>query len=289
MGVQNHWLTHFITQRDILKNNDKNTVSIFSVNGDKRAITIAPGKHKIFYTAENVHVPLSHWEKYKDLLLSNKHIDLSLGFDYIEHPQYLRFPFWIMNCFPPNADFKEIQEICKNLNQPTISADERSRFCALICRDDYFGERIKMLKIINSIDTVDCAGAFMNNTNELKTIYKDNKTEFLTQYQFNLCPENSNYEGYVTEKIFEAIQGGCIPIYWGSNNNPEPDILNHDAICFISNTGQDINATEKIRSIYRDKNSYSDFTHQNRLKENAPETIYSYYEQLEQKLKEIFQ
>jgi hypothetical protein len=143
--------------------------------------------------------------------------------------------------------------------------------------------------MINSIDRVDCAGAFMNNTNELKTIYKDNKTEFLTQYQFNLCPENSNYEGYVTEKIFEAIQGGCIPIYWGSNNNPEPDILNHDAICFISNTGQDINATEKIRSIYRDKNSYSDFTHQNRLKENAPETIYSYYEQLEQKLKEIFQ
>lgn len=289
MGIQNHWLTQFITKRNILKDNYKDTIAIFSVNGDRRAIKIAPGKHKIFYTAENVHVPLSYWQKYEDLLLTNKSIDLSLGFDDIEHSQYLRFPFWIMNCFPPDADYKKIQEICTNLNRPASSAFRRSRFCALVCRDDYFGERIKMLKMINSIDRVDCAGAFMNNTNEMKTMYKDNKAEFLTQYQFNLCPENSNHEGYVTEKIFEAIHSGCIPIYWGSNNNPEPDILNHQAICFISNTGEDIAATEKIQSIYRNKDSYLDFASQNRLKENAPEIIYSYYERLDLKLKDIFQ
>ena len=34
----------------------------------------------------------------------------------------------------------------------------------------------------------------------------------------------------MTEKAFEAIDAGCIPIYWGSYNIPELGILNQDAI-----------------------------------------------------------
>lgn len=46
----------------------------------------------------------------------------------------------------------------------------------------------------------------------------DRKLELLKQYHFNLCFENTNYPYYCTEKIWQAIQSGCLPIYWGKSN-----------------------------------------------------------------------
>jgi hypothetical protein len=31
-----------------------------------------------------------------------------------------------------------------------------------------------------------------------------------------LCPENSVYDGYVTEKLVDAYAGGCLPLYSGA-------------------------------------------------------------------------
>lgn len=42
------------------------------------------------------------------------------------------------------------------------------------------------------------------------------KQEVLQQTQFNICYENvAAIPGYMTEKIFDAIGAGCIPVYWG--------------------------------------------------------------------------
>ena len=46
-----------------------------------------------------------------------------------------------------------------------------------------------------------------------------NKIEFLTNYQFYLCFENTSFPGYLTEKIFECLFSGVIPVYLG-----DPDI-----------------------------------------------------------------
>ena len=45
------------------------------------------------------------------------------------------------------------------------------------------------------------------------------KDETLGQYTFSLCFENAIIKGWITEKIFDCIYSGTIPIYWGS-----PDI-----------------------------------------------------------------
>ncbi len=37
---------------------------------------------------------------------------------------------------------------------------------------------------------------------------------------------------YVTEKLFESFAGGTVPIYYGSNNEPEPGIINPNAVLF---------------------------------------------------------
>ncbi|MFN0191530.1 MAG: glycosyltransferase family 10 domain-containing protein [Aestuariivirga sp.] len=42
------------------------------------------------------------------------------------------------------------------------------------------------------------------------------KNAFLKGANFNLCPENSSSDYYVTEKIWDCIQGGCLPVYYGN-------------------------------------------------------------------------
>lgn len=45
------------------------------------------------------------------------------------------------------------------------------------------------------------------------------KVRTLAKYQFALCFENTSFPGYITEKIFDALAAGCIPVYRGA-----PDI-----------------------------------------------------------------
>lgn len=48
--------------------------------------------------------------------------------------------------------------------------------------------------------------------------WRARKLEILSQYHFNLCFENTNWPYYCTEKIWDAILGGCLPIYYGKGN-----------------------------------------------------------------------
>jgi hypothetical protein len=45
------------------------------------------------------------------------------------------------------------------------------------------------------------------------------KNATLRQYRFSICYENAIFPGYVTEKIFDCLFAGCVPVYLGA-----PDI-----------------------------------------------------------------
>lgn len=48
------------------------------------------------------------------------------------------------------------------------------------------------------------------------TFYEiDDKLEFISQYRFNLCFENSATPTYLTEKLFQSIYAGAVPLYAG--------------------------------------------------------------------------
>lgn len=58
------------------------------------------------------------------------------------------------------------------------------------------------------------------------------KSEILKNYYFNLCFENTNTDYYCTEKIWDSILWGCLPIYYGKNNKiyedfPEDSFLDY--------------------------------------------------------------
>lgn len=49
--------------------------------------------------------------------------------------------------------------------------------------------------------------------------YVASKWETLKNYKFTFCYENfANQRGYITEKIFDSMVAGSVPIYWGADN-----------------------------------------------------------------------
>lgn len=63
-------------------------------------------------------------------------------------------------------------------------------------------------------------------------IFSDSKNRWLKNYKFNICFENGSSPGYITEKLFQAYAGGCIPIYWGdiSLRSGENELANKGGI-----------------------------------------------------------
>lgn len=64
------------------------------------------------------------------------------------------------------------------------------------------------------------------------------KLELLKPYRFNVCLENTNWPGYCSEKIWDALRGYCLPIYHGQGNSIY-DILPRDS--FIDTADYDSN------------------------------------------------
>jgi hypothetical protein len=292
--IKDHWLYRFFVERVQIQQYTKKNIAIFGA-GRRKSFCLNHSPVKIYYTSENNHVHGSVWQECEDLLLNEKGLSLSLGFDYLTNDKYLRFPYWIMAHFSPNASYEEIKKWCEKINNPNI--DNRNKFCSFICRNDYFGDRQYFLSKINSIKDVNCPGNFRHNDDDLSIVFDDNKLEYLQQFKFNLCPENSDNIGYVTEKIFDAHKAGCIPLYWGSGNNPESDVINKNAVIFLNhssyylrdNNVEDTNeiALKQITELLNSNKLYREFAMQPRLLVSAPDVIYEYFERLEEKIIEI--
>lgn len=61
----------------------------------------------------------------------------------------------------------------------------------------------------------------------------DSKADLMQNYKFSICYENAfGIAGYITEKIFDSMAAGCIPVYWGA-----PNIKHYvPELCFIDKT-----------------------------------------------------
>lgn len=274
------WLFQFINHNfaDIIST--RNQVSLFSVFGDRRKIWFNRSPIKIFYTGENVDI----YNQYKDHCL--REANLSLGFEYLDHSNYLRFPYWLTCFFNPAGDYRSVKETVHALSHYDYKLHNITRkYCSLVSSHGR-GVRKQLFNALTQIDEIASGGDFLNNT-DIKKLYNDNKWEFIRNYKFNICPENSNKEGYVTEKIFEAINAGCIPVYWGSNNNPEPEVLNKDAILFYSGpeSVEKLNAT--VFELHTNEKLYKEFIAQEKFLPTATEYILDTLCELENKLKGI--
>jgi hypothetical protein len=277
---QMFWYRFLTTRPELLNRNSKLKYAFFSVFGSRDIVDYVDADVKIFYSAENLKV--DNYSTYSDHFLSSNKIDLSLGFEYFEHERYIRFPNW-MDVFFLKAE--EIKLVCNQLRYP--NTENKSRFAACVASHGGKGLRDSIVDELNKINSVSCPGKFRHNDDSLGTQYKDNKMEYLKSFYFNICPENSNAMGYVTEKLFQSISVGCIPIYWGSYNKPELDVLNQDAIIFWTPDGDNTSAIKLIDELQSSPKLMKEFISQPRLLKNADEYIDCQMAKVEFELKKL--
>jgi hypothetical protein len=250
----------------------------------------------IFFTEENL-TTLKKYREYKTYLDGQP--SLAMGFDYCGPGNYRRFPLWLMYLFPPDVAVKvTVADIQTRLDEIEAKARcPKTKFAAMVASHDGYASRKKVsghVEIVSraeitekvaTIDFVHCPGKLLHNDTSLKDEYQDDKKRYLEQFLFNICPENACVKGYVTEKIFEAIEAGTIPIYWG-DPNPEPTILNPQRVVFWDGARAE-EVLSKIKSLYVDKKVRAQFLQEPLFVNTAAQEIYDHFSVLKMDLERV--
>lgn len=80
------------------------------------------------------------------------------------------------------------------------------------------------------------------------TNFREEKFKILNQYNFHLAFENTNFPYYCTEKIWQSIEGGCLPIYFGKGNAIYDNFPRNSFIdyCEFENASDMLNYVQKM-------------------------------------------
>lgn len=149
---------------------------------------------KIFYTGENIRPNMDY-------------CDYALTFDYLDHPKHHRFPLSAIflyendkiDTFKKDVDFDKIKY-------------EKTKFCNFVFSNANPVLRNTLMFKLSQYKRVDSGGRAYNNLGYLV----DDKLKFLNEYKFTICFENSETNGYTTEKIVHPKLVNSIPLYWGN-------------------------------------------------------------------------
>ncbi|RVZ16388.1 fucosyltransferase [Helicobacter pylori] len=238
--------------------------------GSARKILSYQNTKRVFYTGEN-EVPNFNL------------FDYAIGFDELDfRDRYLRMPLYydklhhkaesvndttapykikdnsLYTLKKPTHQFKENHpHLCAVVNN---ESDPLKRgFASFVASNPNAPKRNAFYDALNSIEPVTGGGSVKNTLG----YNVKNKSEFLSQYKFNLCFENSQGYGYVTEKIIDAYFSHTIPIYWGSPSvakdfNPKSFVNVHDFKDFNE-------AIDYVRYLHTHPNAYLDMLYENPL------------------------
>ena len=200
---------------------------------------------RIFFTCENVR---PNWNQ----------CDYAFSFDYPETERNNRIPWYR---FLEN----EYNQLCKPRDIDKIIAKRRKFCCCLISNPNAI-ERLRFLKRLSKYKIVDSGGAVSNTIGYRVENTIANKIAFFSEYKFNIAFENSQYPGYTTEKLMNALVSNTVPIYWGNPEvakdfNPRAFINCHDYSSFDE-------VVEVVKAIDQDEDFYKEYLSQPRFPNN---------------------
>lgn len=177
-------------------------------------------------------------------------------------PEQLRWPIWLEKDL--GKQLRSNPAVWDAVNRANyITPADRNRSVCLLARSNFDGLRTRILEAFWQIDIhVDCPSVVGNNMMSIRDLGFENKKSFLQTCVFNLCPENTMGAGYVSEKIFEAVEAGSIPIYYGPTDNTAPELamFNSERIFrFNSSQHNDLYKTaHAVRSLLNSHTSLTD-------------------------------
>jgi alpha(1,3/1,4) fucosyltransferase len=215
----------------------------------------------IFYTGENSR---------PDFL----HCRYALSFDRDDWSgRNLYFPNWMGRLNWPN--YKRTKNSThpahhwENLIDPAVLTTPRpltselydKQFCAIVAYA-YEGLRVSLTAGLNDYRKVNARGRLFGNP------LNQSKHDFFRSYKFVLCPENSFFPGYVTEKLFDAWVGGAVPLYFGGSG--ADSTINSKAFVNYANFFNATQFIKKVISLDQSKEAYAEVYHEPLLL-NAPD------------------
>jgi len=169
---------------------------------------------KIFWTGEN-------WYR-MDSKIPNignstiiENFDFVLSFDYNNYPNHYRLPLYLIDLMERNI--QDLNSLFRKKSKDELYVEFKDRkFCTFVQGNGNCEFRNSYYHYLNEkISKVDSFGQLFNNTGEI--VNRDGKIQKTKSYKFALSFENSEYDGYVSEKIIDAFASDIIPIYWGGN------------------------------------------------------------------------
>jgi len=254
---------HFSQNPDIL---------IASLQGNINIIDNINAKCKIFYYGENLN---TQNPPYNNIDFLKTKFNIIAGFKYTNKKEKIfRFPLWLM--YYPFYNFNQENNIINYIENKYLVNIKQNKymFGTLVSGHDRGGQRKIIYDLLSKYNKVYCPGSVCNNTNKIGN-HQNDKINYIKHSLYNICPENSIYEGYTTEKIFQAFEAGTIPLYWG-HDLPEKDILNKNKYCFCN--VEDINTLkQQIEDVVSYKMKYIEGKIFN---DNAKNIIETYYNDL---------
>lgn len=246
-------------------------ILIASCMGNINNVRNIKAKCKLFYYGEN----LNRYPPYNNDKLLYDTFDIIVGFKNTDlSKKQIRFPLWLMyyHYYKYNENDNILTYIQNKYNENIKK--QKEFFGTIIARHDRGGQRTIISNELSKFGDIKAPGTYRKNTQSIGNTHND-KINYISRGTYNICPENSCYEGYFTEKIFQAFEGGTIPLYWAVDL-PEPEIINNNKYCFC-----DINNKEALeKSIYNVTNTPNQYIEGEIFTKNAGEKIQLFYSTL---------
>lgn len=278
----NNWLVLFLRKNFP---DNKKRVAFFGPLGKPFFLRKKMDCRKVFFSAEDVDHPRTKIH----LFYGNyglPWVDLGLGFGEREESNYLRFPYWLTTTFAPDSTPDDISRRIKEINTGEY---EKTQECVLVDSHDKKGTREMILRDVQRVMDVKLPGRWKNNTRDLWDKYNDDKYEYVKTFKFNICAENDNTPNYVTEKLFDAFICGCVPLYYGADNNPEPGIINREAVVFWNRDGDNSANLELVERLNTNSKDFVDFMHQPKILPYGEEWIIGRFEGLKEHFRRLLE
>ena len=112
------------------------------------------------------------------------------------------------------------------------------------------GFRNKFINELSKYKTIDMGRIYKSNDGRIVR----NKISFLSSYKFSIAMENSEGQGYISEKIFDLFIAGTILIYYGGYMIDE--FINPKSFILIKNEKDILKKIEYIKQFDNDEKLY---------------------------------
>ena len=139
------------------------------------------------------------WTRHPEI---TKMFDLWMGYhqsDDIIHPYY-------------DATF------ISSFREPVPFSNKQNKMCMFVSSSFNKSKRIDYLEELMRYTPIDSYGTVLNNRHITNDLGRETKLDIISKYKFTVAFENAIAPDYVTEKFFDPLLKGSVPVYMGAPN-----------------------------------------------------------------------